>query len=207
MTLEPRAVGRRSDPAAGDRAFDLRGLVAADRAWKLPRLAYVLVILVSLGVALLGLLESAGGSSSPIGASSGTRLTDLAVTAGLVAVLGLGVTGIPRLRRGASALTIDDVGLHLVYSPSAHEDIGWSDRRGFVLRDLSASPTFARGDQAFRFHRASLWGRRTLLTQAAFESILREAELRAMERSEERGSVNRYGYVPITYRIRASGGS
>ncbi len=207
MTREPLAVGRFSGPASRDLAFDLRGLVAADRAWKLPRLAYVLVILGSLGVALLGLFESGGGSSSPIEASSGTRLTDLALTAGIVAVLGLGVTGIPRLRRGASALTIDNAGLHLVYSPSAHEDIGWSDRRGFVLRDLSASPMFVRGDQAFRLHRASFWGRRTLLTQAAFESILREAELRAMDRSEERGSANRYGYVPITYRIRPSAGS
>ncbi len=207
MTRGARAVGRSTGPATGDLAFDLRGLLAADRAWKLPRLAYVLVILVSLAAALLGLVESVGGSSVPIEASSSTRLTDLALAAGFAAVLGLGVVGIPRLRRGASTLTIDDVGLHLVYSRSAHEDIWWADRRGFVLRDLSASPAFARGDQAFRLHRASFWGRRTLLTQAAFESILRQADLRAMELSEERGSANRHGYVPITYRIRPSGGS
>ncbi len=191
-------------PRANVLNFDLRGLARADMAWKLPRLVYLLAILAVMGSALLLLILYATGATVPGGPASSGRWSALAMIAGFGAVFAIGIASVPQLRGGASTLSIDAEGLHLIYSRRIREDILWSDRRGFILRDLTASATFANSGLEFQLHRPNFWARRTLLTENAFQSILREARRRPVEVATRRNGARRHGFSPLTYRIRRS---
>ncbi len=186
--------------------YDLRTLAAADRVWKLPRLAIALAILGSMGAAVAALWSSAGLS----GSTHDGILPDLPVrwllTAGFAGLIAASLGGILRLRSGALALSIDGEGLHLTYAGGQRELIPWSDRRGWTLHDLSHGEATVPPSLDYQFHRSAFWARRTLLTRPAFDSVLGEARHRPLAISVRPGSPSGPGFAPVTFRIRPATG-
>ena len=183
--------------------FDLRPLSTADADWKRGRLVFVVVLLISVAAELLVFVWSERAAFSGPSWATASGVTSVALIFAAVAFVSFALAGLPRLLPGAESLTVDARGVHLFYRNAGREDFPWTDRSGFLLRDLSALPDVARAGRAFSVRGARYWRRRTLLTRAAFDAILSEARARGAKVSAPGERVAPRGRPIRQYRVRA----
>jgi hypothetical protein len=182
--------------------FDLRPLSSADVAWKRGSFLYLQVLLVAIGAELLAFLWSE--RATPTGFSIGTPAgaVDLGLVLAMLGFLSFGGVSVARFLPGAERLTLDAVGVHLIYRNVAREDIVWTDRSGLQLLDCSDVPDALREGTAFRLCGHGVWRRRSLLTRDAFAAVLAEARRRGEMVSVRTRTTGSRGPVIRSYRIR-----
>ncbi len=157
-------------------SFDLRSLTEIDRTWKLPRLAFAVIMLGAVGCQAVELFWSiATGfdwtTTTSVGAS-------LLLAAALF--IGVGCAGLPRLFRGATEIRLSSVGVHLCYPGGRQELQRWDDPAGFLLTGPPARPDEPAPGGLLRFSGPRFSSRRTFLTRAAYDAIVTEASRRGM---------------------------
>lgn len=169
----PGTGATRSLARMGATTFDLRALQPADLASKRGGLLYVAILTMAMVVEFFAIGWTTASAAVWGGVPLRDAWTNLLLLAGLGAAITFGVVGMRRLLPGAIRLDVDAWGVHLTYGHDRREDLSWEGGRRFVLSDYRDVPEMVEGARALSLRGPHFWGRRTLLTEEAFETILR----------------------------------
>jgi hypothetical protein len=109
------------------------------------------------------------------------------VLAGVALIMAMTIPSILKLKRGATLLSIDDLGFDLRYPDGTWIRTLWSSRKlDFQLIDLShVDPSKLRAGQPYSI---SVHGVRSLLTMEAYQCVIDQVKLRNLEDSVVSGS-------------------
>ena len=183
--------------------FSLLEFVPIDRTEKRLPLAMILAVAIGLTIVVLSSLLPALPKleSGEWQSSAGlTFIYSSTLVLGGVAFLLL-IT--PRFVAGATNVTIDDAGVHLLYRMGGVHVYHWDDpSTAFILYDFGDYPLLAAGHNKFYMTGRYVWSRRTLLPREALVCIVDAARASGARVTERRGNEYFYGWSPKLTDIR-----